>query len=67
MFDVFAAHRIDSVLKLLEAHNIKCVFIPASCTDNLDKVVNKAFKAKLKEEFNHWYAGEVERTMNASD
>ena len=35
LFDVFAAHRCDSVLGKLRQHHIHQVFIPAGCTGQL--------------------------------
>ena len=62
LFDVFAAHRCDSVLQALEKHHIKCCFIPPSCTGELqplDLTVNQVFKQELKACFIRWYAGLV--------
>ena len=35
IFDVFAAHRCNSVLQKLNAHHIHQIFVPASCTGEL--------------------------------
>ena len=35
LFDVLAAHRCDSILDKLKSHNIHQVFIPESCTGEL--------------------------------
>ena len=51
IFDVFAAHRTDAVLKKLEECNIKQVFIPGGCTGELqplDAAVNGCFKMEMK-------------------
>ena len=54
IFDVFAAHRTDAVLKKLEECNIKQVFIPGGCTGELqplDVAVNGCFKMEMKKFF----------------
>ena len=54
IFDVFAAHRCDSVLKKLSSNHIHQVFVPAACTGELqplDLAVNSEFKALMKESF----------------
>ena len=51
IFDVLAAHRCDSVLQKLSANHIHQVFVPISCTDELqplDLSVNNEFKALMK-------------------
>ena len=66
LFDVFAAHRCDSVLQALERNNIKCCFIPANCTGELqplDVTVNQMFKLELKACFTKWYAGLVKEQL----
>ena len=48
---MFAAHRCKSVLRALETNNIKCCFVPANCTGELqplDLTVNQVFKQELK-------------------
>ena len=53
LFDVFAAHRCETVLHKLRSNNILYVFIPASCTGELqplDLTVNK-FLRKAKSLF----------------
>ena len=62
IFDIFAAHRDERLLAKLKEEKTSVVFIPASCTDQLqplDLKVNKQFKSYLCEEFNQWYAGEI--------
>ena len=51
IFDIFAAHRCESLLEKLRANNIRVVYIPAGCTGELqplDLTVNEAYKAELK-------------------
>ena len=58
-FDIFAAHRCDSILQSLERNHIKCIFIPANCTGELqllDLTVNQVFKQELKACFIRWLA-----------
>ena len=66
LFDVFAAHRCDSVLQSLEKNHIKCIFIPANCTGELqpqDLTVNQVFKQELKACFIRWYADLVKKQL----
>ena len=61
-FDVFAAHRVESVLSKLEENNVLVIFIPLNCTDMLqplDISVNKPLKAEIKRCFVNWYSDEV--------
>jgi len=51
IWDVYASHRSDPVIKELEANNIDVVFIDARCTSvfqPLDVFINGPFKQKLK-------------------
>ena len=41
IFDVFQAHRCDSVLKKLNSYNIREVFVPAGCTGELQPLDGK--------------------------
>lgn len=54
IFDVFAAHRTDSVLQKLRENNVHCLFIPAGCTSHfqpLDVYFNRIFKSEMKKRF----------------
>ena len=67
IFDVFATHCCDSVLKKLSTNHIHQVFVPASCTGELqplDLSVNDKFKALMKDSFARWYAHEVETALD---
>jgi hypothetical protein len=60
--DVFAAHRTQAVKELFQAHNIEVIYVPASCTGELqplDVSGNASFKSYLKESFSTWYADKV--------
>ena len=62
IFDVFAAHRVESVLSKLDENNVLVIFIPPNCTDMLqplDISVNKPLKAEIKRRFINWYSDEV--------
>ena len=62
LFDVFTAHRCDTVLEKLHQNHIHQVFIPAGCTGELqplDVSVNEQFKAPMKAHFTGWYSTEV--------
>jgi hypothetical protein len=65
--DVFAAHRCSSVLQMLSAHHIHQIFVPSSCTGELqplDLSVNGEFKALMKENFSRWYADEIKTALD---
>ena len=67
IFDVFHAHRCDSLLKKLSSNNIHQVFVPAGCTGDLqplDLSVNEEFKAAMKSNFSRWYADEVKQALD---
>ena len=62
IFDVFAAHRNPELIEKLKENHIHMVYVPASCTDQLqplDLKVNKYFKDQLRTEFNKWYSQKV--------
>lgn len=64
IFDVFKAHRCESVFQKLRENNIEFIFTPASCTSELqpldaDGGINDAFKKLMKEEFSIWYGEQV--------
>ena len=67
IFDVFSAHRCNSVK--LKSHNIHQVFVPAGCTGELqplDVGVNQDFKQLMKNSFSRWYAQEVREAIYGS-
>jgi hypothetical protein len=54
VFDVFAAHRVNSFLTKLERAGIKVKFIPGGCTRELQPLVlsgNAQFKDAVKTQF----------------
>ena len=62
LFDVFAAHQLESLLSKLDENNILVVYIPPNCTNMLqplDNSVNKLLKAEIKRHFVNWYSNEV--------
>ena len=66
LFDVYAAHRGEELLKLLKDRNVDVVFIPASCTDKLqplDLELNAPFKQAMKAEFEDFYADCIAKQM----
>ena len=70
IFDVFAAHRCTTVLQKLSAHHIHQVFVPASCTGELqplDLSVNDEFKALMKDNFSRWYADEIKSALDKGE
>lgn len=67
IFDVFATHRCDAFLKKLEENHMKCIFVPAGCTGQLqplDVSVNSVFKDNLKKLFTSWYADQVKQRLD---
>jgi len=68
IFDVFRAHQSEALLQKLKDNNIWYVFVPASCTGELqplDISVNKVYKEKLKAKFEQWYSEQVEVELNS--
>ena len=66
IFDVFAAHRCESVLEALKKHHIKYTFVPTSCTGELqplDLTFNAAFKRELRECFTRLYVAFVKNDV----
>ena len=67
IFDVFSAHRVDSVKTALKNANIEIVYIPAGCTSDfqpLDLTVNDFFKKRMKEYFTEFYADIVTKHLD---
>ncbi len=67
IFDVFAAHRCQSVLNRLSSNNIKYIFVPAGCTGELQPldVTLNDFKKELRSCFSSWYAKKVKEELEA--
>lgn len=68
IFDVFAPHRSDAVLKKLDDARILYKFVPAGCTGELqplDVSVNNIYKKRLSSKFEEWYSEEVQRSMDS--
>ena len=62
IFDVYAAHRTDTLITKLQDNNIRYCKVPAACTDRLqplDLSLNKEYKNALKNKYNKWYADQV--------
>ena len=70
IFDVFAAHRCGSVLQKLRANHIHQVFVPASCSGELqplDLSVNDEFKALMKDSLSRWYAHNIKEALDQGE
>ncbi|XP_060570431.1 uncharacterized protein LOC132728775, partial [Ruditapes philippinarum] len=68
IFDVYKAHRGQSLLDLLDRNGIKAVFVPGACTDRvqpLDPIPNNLFKSYLKTEFLSFYGDEIQKQLAA--
>jgi len=63
IFDRFKGQCTEAVLKMLEENHIDVLLVPANCTDGLqplDVSINKAVKDFLRNEFQGWYASQVQ-------
>ena len=71
IFDVFAAHKVASLKDLLTETNIILVYVPASCTSELqplEKSLNDPYKKELlKQCFIDWYASEVKEKLDKGE
>ena len=66
IYDKFKAQCTQDIVKLLEQNSIDIVTIPANCTDRLqplDISVNKAAKSFMHDQFQTWYAQQVQLQM----
>jgi len=66
IFDVFKAHRSDKLLSMLKKSGIRVMFVPASCTDQLqplDQTVNKKYKDYFKKQFHLWYSETLAKSL----
>ena len=62
IFDVFAAHRTEDVRRAITEEGGLCVFIPPSCTGEmqpLDATVNAKYKQVMRNQFQMWFAEKV--------
>ncbi|WAR01407.1 hypothetical protein MAR_007965 [Mya arenaria] len=74
IFDVFKARHNETILEKLKAKSINVVFVPPSCTDQLqplDTIPNKNFKDELKLIFQTYYsdcvADKVKHNQSVND
>ena len=68
MWDAFRGQNNNDVRSLLEKHNIAEVVVPAYTTafnQPLEVSVNRPCKHFMREKIEGWYAGEVEKKINA--
>jgi len=66
IMDVFRAHRVDSIISKLKAHDIEVVYVPGGCTGELqplDVAGNGLFKSLLYGQFESWYADQVANAL----
>lgn len=68
IFDVFKSHRCESVMNKLRENDICFIYVPASCTSELqpldsDGGINAAFKRLMKEQFSNWYGEQVAKEL----
>ena len=66
IFEVFVARRVASMKELLTEANIMFIYVPGSCTSELqplDKFINP-YKTELKQCVIDWYASEVKKVLD---
>ena len=59
IFDVYKAHQDVALLSLMKENDMLVVFVPASCTGELqplDLTINKSFKDLMKDSYIKWSA-----------
>ncbi len=69
LFDVFRGQTTPDIHKLLTDNFISIVLITPNCTDKLqplDISVNKPYKDALKDQFQSWYAQEVQKQLQVN-
>ena len=55
-----------AIIDLLQQNNVDIVFVPANCTDRLqplDVSVNKAAKNFMRDQFQRWYAEQIQQQV----
>lgn len=68
IFDVFAAHKVPSIKEKLLTNNVTYVFVPPSCTSELqplDLTFNSVVKLRMKNQFMQWYADQTLSQLTA--
>ncbi|CAH1257592.1 POGZ [Branchiostoma lanceolatum] len=68
IFDVYKAHRTPALLQKLHDAHVKPIFVPASCTGELqpldsDGCINDALKKDLTQSFTNFYADKVAKEL----
>ena len=67
IYDKFKGQCTPVILELLEQNNIDIVFVAANCTSwlqPLDVSVNKAVKNFMRDEFQRWYAEQIQQQVH---
>ena len=63
IYDTFKGQCTPAILELLKENNIDIVIVPANCTDRLhplDVSVNKVGKNFMWDQFQRWYAEQIQ-------
>ena len=63
IYDMFKGQCTPAIIDLLKQNNVDIVFVPANCTDRLqplDVSVNKAAKNFMRDQFQRWYAEQIQ-------
>lgn len=72
VLDVWAVHKSEEFRRFLRTHfpNIHLVFVPPNCTSHLqvaDVVLQRPFKAGLRNRFNEWAAGIITEQIEKNE
>lgn len=70
IFDVFAAHRVQSFIDKLTKAGIRIRYVPGGCTGELqplDLSGNAQLKENVKNQFTNWYANQVSEQLCKKD
>jgi hypothetical protein len=66
IYDTFRGQCTPAILQLLEENHVDIVFVPPYCTDRLqplDVSVNKAAKNFMRDQFQRWYADQIQQQV----
>ena len=69
IYDSFKGQCTPAIFKLLDDNNIDMVIVPANCTDRLqplDVSVNKAAKNFMRDQFQRWYAEQIQQQVSSN-
>ena len=67
MYDKFKGQCTPVILQLLDGNTIDTVYVPANCIDRLqplDTSVNKTAKNFMQDQFQRWYAEQIQQQVS---